>query len=500
MSSASSIRSQRSTLTFQTAHTLTNRTVKSLPDPPPMIGDIYSHDVIPAMHADLIHSFTQHSSLTNHGKLTCIRSRKRQLLALARMIRENEECILKNELGRPQFETQVYEIASTLKEVHQTFKGLEKWARGGKQRGKGVVLIIPHSSYPLYTSFVPLASAIAAGNCAVLHIPSGHGWMGELVGKYMDPDVVRAIETPLETLLPLTWAHIHFTGTRDVGKLIACAAARHLTPTTLHLAGKSPLFLDSTSMSTRTLVRAARKILLAKSVNAGQTIGVPDWVFVLGGEEERVVQAFQNAHAKLFPNGSPPPAAFTRLVDTEAFDHVDSLLNRTKGQIVIGGETVREKRYVAPTVVRGVPSSDVLLQNKEGMMAPIIPIVPVERWEDAVEFLEKEEVRTVYVFSRDRAFRKRVLQTTKSTNVVINQTFIHGLHSSVGRAGFDTFSHHRGVLGNHGHSGARGSGFFHWILPTPLRYPYPPYSDAKLGLVKIAMFGSLGGPRFPAHV
>ncbi|KAK1226373.1 Hexadecenal dehydrogenase [Marasmius sp. AFHP31] len=408
------------------------------------------------------------------------------------MIRENEECILKNELGQPQFEMKVYEIASTLKEVHQTFEGSEEWAR--------VVSIIPYPSYPLYTSLIPLASAIAAGNRAVLRIPSGHGWMAELVGRYMDPDVVRAVETPLETLLPLTWAHIHFTGTRHVGKLIVRAAARHLTPTTLHLAGKSPLFFDSTSISTRSFVRAARKILWAKPANAGQTIGVPDWVFVLGGEEERVLQAFQSVHAKLFPNGSPPPTAFTRLVDTESFDHVASLLTRTKGQILIEGETVREQRYVAPPILRGVPSLDVLLQNEEGMIAPIIPIVPVERWENTVEFLGKEEVRTVYVFSRDRAFRKRVFQTTKSTNVVINQTFIHGLHSSVGQAGFDAFSHHRGVLGSHSHSGSRGSGFFHRVLPMPLRYPYLPYSNAKLGLVKIAMFGHLGGPRFPAHV
>ncbi|KAJ8088792.1 hypothetical protein PM082_014038 [Marasmius tenuissimus] len=236
--------------------------------------------------------------------------------------------------------------------------------------------------------------------------------------------------------------------------MIACIAARPLTPTTLHLAGKSSILLDSPSMSTRSLVRAARKILWAKSVDAGQAIGVPDW-----RKKESC-----------------------RLSRTQAVDRVAFLVSRTKGQIVIGGETVREKRYVASTVVRGVPSSDVLSQNGENLMAPIRPIVPVERWDDRVELLETlETLGTTYVFSRDQGFRGHVLQTTKSAKTIINQTTIHGSDSQAtgGQDGFDAFSQHRAVLGGRPGRSSWDSGILCRVISTPLRYPYPTYSDAN---------------------
>ena len=93
--------------------------------------------------------------------------------------------------------------------------------------------------------------------------------MAALVAKYLDPAAYAVVNGAVEetqALLNLRWDHILFTGGISVGKVVAAAAARHLTPVTLELGGKSPVFVDATA----DLALAAKRIMFGKILVSGQ--------------------------------------------------------------------------------------------------------------------------------------------------------------------------------------------------------------------------------------
>ncbi|KAL0563077.1 Hexadecenal dehydrogenase, partial [Marasmius crinis-equi] len=216
-----------------------------------MIGDIYHLDALPKMHAQLTDTF-------NSGKLKPLLYRKYQLLQLAKMIQENEERIqeaLMADMMRPAFETNFAELTATLYELKNTYKHISSWSKPHKppfsfhwsphrrsihKTPKGVVLIISPFNYPIFLSLVPLASALAAGNCVVIKpsdaVPKTSSLIEQLVKQYLDPEVVRVVNGGIQEtsqLLELPWGHVLFTGSQKVGKIVAAAAAKHLTPVTL---------------------------------------------------------------------------------------------------------------------------------------------------------------------------------------------------------------------------------------------------------------------------
>ncbi|KAF8623849.1 hypothetical protein AX15_006169 [Amanita polypyramis BW_CC] len=416
----------------------------------------------------------------NSGKLQSLEYRKYQLLQLGYLVKDNAkrfEEALKADLGRPPFESYFAEINTTIGDIKNTYNNVEKWAKPEKapfsinfaamrpviyKEAKGVVLIISPFNYPIWLSIPIMAGAIAAGN-AVLLKPSEStkavsALFAELVPKYMDPDLVRVVNGSVaETtrVLEFPWDHILYTGSGRVGKIVASAAAKFLTPLTLELGGKSPAIVDPSC----DLYTSARRILWGKVINAGQTCVAPDYILVPKPFQDELVDALVTQYKSFYPDNQLKDDQFSKLITPQAYKRVKGLLDATKGTIVIGGETNEEKKYIAPTIIKDVVEGDSLLS--EEIFGPLLPIVPISDIDEAIAFVNAHDHPLVlYVFSQDQQVKRRVFRGTKSGAAVANDTLVHtavdglpfggvggsGYGTHTGKYTFDTFTHLRSSL------------------------------------------------------
>lgn len=226
-------------------------------------------------------AFAQLDATFRSGVTRPLRWRKAQLDAMARMLRQNATVIaraVRADLGKPAAETALMEIGLVLDEIRFIKPRLGRWAARHPKpmhyllqpavgwtvaEPKGVALIISPWNYPVLLSFEPMADAIAAGNCVCMKpselSPHTSGVMADLIARYMDPQaflVVQGGQQETTKLLEQPFNHIFYTGGGKVGSIVMAAAAKHLTPVTLELGGKSPVFVDRTA----NLDVAARRI------------------------------------------------------------------------------------------------------------------------------------------------------------------------------------------------------------------------------------------------
>ncbi|KAF8633137.1 hypothetical protein AX17_004638 [Amanita inopinata Kibby_2008] len=435
-------------------------------------------------------------------KLRSLEYRKYQLLQLAYLLKDNTqrfEEALAIDLGRPVLESRFLEIDSSIGDVKTAYNKVNKWAKPEKpafslnwvlmrpvihKEPKGVVLIISPFNYPVWLTVGPVAGAIAAGN-SVLMKPAEStkavsALFAELVPKYMDPGVLRVVNgaVPETTkLLSLPWDHILYTGGGRVGRIVATAAAKFLTPVTLELGGKSPVIVDPGC----DLQTTARRILWGKVVNAGQTCVAPDYVLVPKTFQDKLVEALVAQYKLFYPDSPAADEQYCRLVTPQAFKRVKGLLDGTKGTVVIGGETDEEKRYIAPTIVKDITPEDSLMS--EEIFGPVLPIMPVANVDEAIAFVNAHDhPLALYVFSQDKQFKEKVFQYTKSGAAIANETVIHpaaeglpfggvgpsGYGAHTGKYSFDLFTHFRSSLDSPG-----------W-LDLLLGFRFPPYTSKKL--------------------
>jgi len=190
--------------------------------------------------------------------------------------------------------------------------------------------------------------------------------------------------TCLYTIL-IFWL-VLYTGGGRVGRIVATAAAKHLTPVTLELGGKSPVIIDPKC----DLKTAAKRILWGKIVNSGQTCVAPDYILVPRAFQDTFVQALKETYESFYPESAKAPEAYSRIVTPQAFNRVKSLLDNTKGEVVFGGETDAETKFIAPTVIKNVSADDSLMS--EEIFGPLLPIVPVEDVDEAINFVNERRV------------------------------------------------------------------------------------------------------------
>ncbi|KAF7322368.1 hypothetical protein HMN09_00014700 [Mycena chlorophos] len=449
------------------------------------------------------------------GKTKSVAYRKYMLLQLAYLIQDNskglEEALAKD-LGRPPLETAFLEVGASITELMDAYNNVEKWAAPEKparnlnfmfmspvtyKQPKGVVLIISPFNYPLWLLMSPLAGAIAAGNTVVLKpseaCTATAALLTEQLPKYVDPAFVRIVNGAIpETtkLLDLPWAHILYTGNGRVGRIVSTAAAKHLTPVSLELGGKSPVFIDPQS----DLKLAAKRIVWGKFTNDGQTCVAPDYVLVPKDAQAKFVEELKTVYAEFYPElkESPPRLANTsRLISQAAWKRIYGLLEATKGTIVVGGtDTANESlKYVQPTIVQDVKFEDALMVDE--IFGPILPIVPVESLDEGIEYVNsKDHPLALYVFSQNEALKKKIFSNTLSGSAVANETILipgvaglpfggiggsgnGGAHT--GKWGFDMFTHFRASIDTPG-----------WIDKL-LGARYPPYTDKNLAFLKKAL-------------
>ncbi|KAI0634741.1 aldehyde dehydrogenase [Trametes polyzona] len=439
--------------------------------------DAYSTPAeIDKIHARLTQTF--HSGVTRP-----LAYRRRQLLQLARMLQDNHTAIedaLLADLNKPRMESTVSEIAHLVTSALNAVNSLEDWAapqpcptkeewRAGwdatiHKEPKGVVLIIAPWNYPVVLTINPLVGAIAAGCPAALKpselVPTVSALLATLIPRYLDPAAYAVIKGAVpETThaLGLRWAHILYTGNSRVGRVVAAAAARHLTPVTLELGGKSAAVVADDA----DLDLAARRILHGKIQNAGQLCVAPDYALVRRDRVGKFVESLKRAHEQFWPGGENPltgSAPISNIVNARHHARLVDLLRRTKGKVVLGGE-VHEDKSIAPTVIADVPEDDVLMD--EEIFGPFLPIIAVDDIDDAIRVINsKPTPLVIYVFTNQQELKDKFLLRTQSGQLVFNdvvmQLAVHelpfggqgesGYGMWVGKATFDTFTHSRGYI------------------------------------------------------
>ncbi|KAG8909315.1 hypothetical protein FRC02_007851, partial [Tulasnella sp. 418] len=295
------------------------------------------------------------------GKLKSLAYRKEQIAQLAYLLKDNSQLFedaLMADLKKNPTEAHFMEIGPSHAAIVHALTHLETWVQTSsapfsslyfamspkvRHEAKGTVLVLSPFNFPLFLSLPALASAIAAGNTVALKPSEQSQHMSalfaELIPKYMDPDVVGVLNGGIEEtskILELRWDHIFFTGSTKVGKIVASAAAKHLTPVTLELGGKSPVIIDP-KLTPSELKTLARRILWGKLTNAGQTCVAPDYALVQRDFQDTFIEALKEAHEIFYPDGPQSSDSYGRIVTQAHTERLQRLIMDTKGTIVLGG-------------------------------------------------------------------------------------------------------------------------------------------------------------------
>lgn len=446
-------------------------------------------------------AFRSGVTLPIHFRLT-------QLKAMLLMLEDNEAQILEalhQDLAKPKFEAFLSEIEIVVNDLCLTINNLHTWMQPSyvdtnlatkldhcfvRREPFGVVLIIGAWNYPLHLILLPLIGAIAAGNCAVLKpseiSKSTEKLISELIPKYLSKDCYAVVcGGPEETksLLENRYDHIFYTGSQNVARCILQAAAVHLTPVTLELGGKCPCLIHGRI----DMKAAAKRLVWAKFFNLGQSCVAPDYVLCTAETKEALLPFIKEALEVFYGSEPQKSEDLGRIVTDRHWNRLVEMLNKSKGKVAIGGESVRDKKYIAPTVVVDVQESDALMQ--EEIFGPILPILTIKSLDEGINFInEREKPLALYVFSDDSQIVNTVLERTSSGGFCSNDGIVHmslpslpfggvgasGMGSYHGRWGFETFSHKRGCM-------LRG-----WGLERINVLRYPPYKDNNLSWLRWA--------------
>ena len=434
------------------------------------------------------------------GQTKPLEFRLTQLSKLKQAIMDRQADIVaaaKADLGRPEFEA-YFEIA-TLSEINLALKKLKTWVKPKRVKSTlenfpssawiqpdplGVVLIIGPWNYPFQLMVSPLVGAIAAGNCAILkpseQAPHTAKVVADLIADTFDPSYITVFEgdaSVSQQLLAEKFDHIFFTGGTAIGRIVMEAAAKHLTPVTLELGGKSPCIVDADI----NLDHAAKRIAWGKCINAGQTCIAPDYLLVDRTIKAAFLDKLTAAICEFFGDDPSQSPDLSRIINQRQFDRLIALLN--SGKTLIGGETDASTRYIAPTVLDNVTWDSPVMQDE--IFGPILPVLTYDQFDQALAQVNaRPKPLALYLFSRNQAKQQRVLSETSSGGVCLNDTVLHigvpdlpfggvgqsGMGSYHGKATFDAFSHYKSVLKK-----------TFWF---DLDWRYAPYKPSKLAQIK----------------
>lgn len=423
-----------------------------------------------------------------------------QLKRLKRSILENEQGLyeaMRSDFGKSEFDTFTTEISLVIKDIDYFVKNIKKLAKPrlektnitnliGKSRiypePLGCVLVIGAWNYPFQLALSPLVAAVAAGNCVLLKPSEMTEKTTEKITKVIKeallPTHCHVVTGGVEettALLQLRFDKIFFTGSTNVGKIVYEAAAKHLTPVTLELGGKSPAIVSKHAK----LEIAARRIVWGKFLNAGQTCIAPDYVLVDRDVKDDLM-AHLKAYIEQFDYRKDVPQ-YTQIINNKNFKRLVALIDREK--VVWGGEYEEQTRHITPTIVDNVTWEDTIME--EEIFGPILPIITYDDLEKTLALLlDKEKPLAAYLFSENSEEKDRFISTLSFGGGCINDVVMHvanqylpfgGVgHSGMGRYhgkyGFAAFSHEKPILQK-----------ATWWEPM---VKYPPYSESKLKWIK----------------
>jgi coniferyl-aldehyde dehydrogenase len=424
-----------------------------------------------------------------------------------------EEAISADFGHRSSTETAIAESLLVLGEIKHAAKHLTKWMAPQRistalqfmpaknrliPQPLGVVGIIAPWNYPLQLTLAPAVGALAAGNRVMIKpselVPRFCALLKEVISAKFDATeiVVTGIDDDIsQAFAALPFDHLVFTGSTRVGRLVAEAAGRNLTPITLELGGKSPAIVDRSA----NLGEAAARIAYAKLVNAGQTCIAPDYALV----PENSVQDFADkvqANMRTMFGTDPDNKDYTSIVSDRHYARLESLVTdaAVKGARIMqtakpGDPAWKSKRKFPPTIVVGVTPDMTIMQ--EEIFGPLLPILGYKDPAEPVSYINKHDrPLALYWFGKDDAARDEVLARTVSGGVTVNDCLFHFTQINQPMGGI-------GASGTGAYHGEWGFNALSKLKPVFYRSPfnrladlYPPYGAKIARLEKMLRFMS----------
>ncbi|MCQ4635577.1 aldehyde dehydrogenase [Anaerovorax odorimutans] len=428
-------------------------------------------------------------------------ARKAMLGALKKNIREMEYDILealRKDLGKSASEGYMSEVGMVLEEISYMQKHVQSLAREKRVRTPlvqfhsrsyvkpcpyGTVLIMSPWNYPFLLTMAPLVDALAAGNTAVLKPGNASAntsrIMAELIAKTFPPELVTVVEGGREAnsqLLEEKFDYIFFTGGKTVGRLVMEKAAKHLTPVSLELGGKSPCIVDETA----NLPLAAKRLVFGKFLNLGQTCVAPDYLLVHRSVKEELLFYIEDAICSQFGQMPLNNPDYGNIINEK---HFQRLLGLIEGENARIGGGYDDSRRIEPTVLTDVTMESPVMQ--EEIFGPILPVLEFDTIGEAMETIEMHPTPlALYLFTRRKSVKDRVTAEIAFGGGCINDTIIHlastqmgfggvgesGMGAYHGKTGFDTFTHYKSLVDKKT-----------WI---DLPFRYGPYAEWKTKVVR----------------
>lgn len=414
------------------------------------------------------------------------------------------------DLGKSPAESWSTELGNVLAEIEHIRKLLPAWVNPTKVAGTttlapskawidhqplGTVLIIAPWNYPVQLVLSPLVGALAAGNTAVVkpseltpHVAQvleqalGH-CLADCVGVVNGgvPETTRVLQHRFD--------HIFYTGNSSVGRVVMKAAAEFLTPVTLELGGKSPVWVDQTT----DLETVAQRIVWSKFLNAGQTCVAPDYVMGTASVVKRLEPLLVSAIERMYGVDPQHSESYGRIVSAKHVERLVDRLNRVEASdVVCGAVSDAAERYIAPTVIR--QNVDSVFMEEE-IFGPVLPLVVVDDYHQAIAHINSgQKPLALYVFSEDDSVRSAFRSTTSSGGMCMGAAVIHVAHphlpfGGVGESGMGSyhgvyslkaFSHERSVVDKP-------------LKPDTLKLVYPPYTSLRSAVTKFFMGAAAPG-------
>lgn len=452
------------------------------------------------------------------GATKDIETRKSLLRALQRILNENEaiinEAVWKDLHKHPQ-EMRATEFLQVQAEIQYFLDYIDDWSRPKlkptnvvnlpglsyvRPEPLGVVCIVSTWNYPLYLMLMPLVAALGAGNCALVRLPGDdtsrfvNKVMFQLFDKYMDKRYVRVVSGGVEEtkkMLQERYDLIFATGGTFMGKLVAQAAAQHLTPTILELGGKSPCIVDSTA----DLKLAAKRVAWGAFVNAGQTCVRSDYLLVDAKVGDEFVKLLEGELDSQFGGANVKESdCYCRVINRRMYDRLVCMLDKDRKHVTYGGDTDVKQLFISPTLLNFRSDFDSFVSSasmEDEIFGPLLPIYYYASGElDApIKFITaREKPLALYHFSSHDKNKERIVRETSSGSLMFNDLLLQLTNSHVpfggvgtsgmgayhGHYGFQAFSHAKTVLYKNG------------VLDLPQRYP--PYTQSKQNILTMALY------------
>lgn len=421
------------------------------------------------------------------GETRDIEFRISKLKRLKKAIKIYEQKVLealRKDLGKPEQESFFSEVGGIYASIDLFVKNIAKWTKARAvntpivQYGEsyieyepyGSVLIIVPFNYPFQLAMEPLIGAIASGNTAVVKpselAPETEKVITDIIREAFDECYVASVCGGVDLitkLLSQRFDYIFFTGSVRVGKIVMEAASKNLTPVTLELGGKSPVFVDE-NFDVRL---AAKRIAWGKFLNNGQTCIAPDYVLVHESRKLALIEELKAVIHEHYGENIKENPDYGRIINEKQTERLAKILESDEGLVVFGGDFDVEQRYIAPAILDLGKLGDASVSESAAMadeiFGPILPIVSYESLDEAVDKVrDGEKPLAMYIFSKNKEYAGSVKSRISSGNITINDTVKHvsidslpfggvghsGMGSYHGKYSIETFSHRRGVYRN----------------------------------------------------